>query len=281
VQRRRRRVRTRLYRCTTNVAWRRRDVDPLQSMTQRMRGDGCGDAGRRRMPECSRPVDNQRVRRGSKLAASEQVEGAGWPVSGFLTDVRLLYMWWNRCRRTASGLLCGWGRTHDALRDWCWQIEKFALYEHIIDLFRASFAWSPFGNPRKKTVRGRGVLNALQNAEWHAARHAEASYGAHWIDVLTNRRATKALMQQLQRHYHAHVPSLLAKARFPFKRNRLRCVRCVSWLPLLRPSIPIGWRLRFLRFSFTQRTHRTQRKRLRLNGNRASCAKPPTANVVR
>jgi len=48
-------------------------------------------------------------------------------------------------------------------------------------------------------------------------------------------------------------------------------------LPLLRPSIPIGWRLRllrenqrkrlrFLRFSFTQRT---QRKRLRLNGNRA------------
>jgi len=38
-----------------------------------------------------------------------------------------------------------------------------------------------------------------------------------------------------------------------------------SWLPLLRPSIPIGWRLR-LRFSFTQRT---QRKRLRLNGNRA------------
>jgi len=80
------------------------------------------------------------------------------------------------------------------------------------------------------------------------------------------------------------------KARFPFKSNRLRCVRCVnenrkktqalvlassqSWLPLLRPSIPIGWRLRllrrkrlrFLRCSFTQRT---QRKRLRLNGNRA------------
>ena len=59
------------------------------------------------------------------------------------------------------------------------------------------------------------------------------------------------------------------KARFPFKRNRLRCVRCVnenrtkrnqSWLPLLRPSIPIGWRLRLLR---------EKRKRLRLNGNRA------------
>jgi len=47
-----------------------------------------------------------------------------------------------------------------------------------------------------------------------------------------------------------------------------------SWLPLLRQRIPIGWRLlherkrlRFLRFSFMQRT---KRKRLRLNGNRAS-----------
>jgi len=55
----------------------------------------------------------------------------------------------------------------------------------------------------------------------------------------------------------------LAKAGFPFKRNRLRCVRCVnenrkkrkrlgwqasqSWMPLLRPSIPIGWHLRLLR----------------------------------
>ena len=65
------------------------------------------------------------------------------------------------------------------------------------------------------------------------------------------------------------------EARFPFKRNRLRRVRkqkpqetqalalasSQSWLPLLRPSIPIGWHLRFLF---------TQRKRLRLNGNRAS-----------
>ena len=84
----------------------------------------------------------------------------------------------------------------------------------------------------------------------------------------------------------------LCKARFPFKRNRLRAralrkrkpqetqalalVSSQSWLPLLWTSIPIGWRLRllrenfkrlrFLRFSFTQRT---QRKRLRLNGNRA------------
>ena len=73
-----------------------------------------------------------------------------------------------------------------------------------------------------------------------------------------------------------------------------------SWLPLLRPSIPIGWRLRLLRENFTQASanrnarskqwqpwlaacqrkrlrflrfsfkQRTQRKRLRLNGNRAS-----------
>ena len=50
------------------------------------------------------------------------------------------------------------------------------------------------------------------------------------------------------------------KARFPFKRNRVRCVRCVNENRKKRK------RLRFLRFSFTQRT---QRKRLRLNGNRA------------
>jgi len=45
------------------------------------------------------------------------------------------------------------------------------------------------------------------------------------------------------------------QARFPFKRNHLRCV-----------NENRKKRLRFLRFSFTQRT---QRKRLRLNGNRA------------
>ena len=50
------------------------------------------------------------------------------------------------------------------------------------------------------------------------------------------------------------------EARFPFKRNRLRCVRCVNENRKKRK------RLRFLRFSFMQRT---QRKRLRLNGNRA------------
>ena len=94
------------------------------------------------------------------------------------------------------------------------------------------------------------------------------------------------------------------KARFPFKRNRLRCVNenhkkrkrlrwqaanhgchcfdrafllagacvcCVKISRNKRKRQPIGMlgrrkRLRFLRFSFTQRT---QRKRLRLNGNRA------------
>ena len=52
-----------------------------------------------------------------------------------------------------------------------------------------------------------------------------------------------------------------------------------SWLPLLQPSIPIGWRLRLLRETtqalaflavFVYAMHAfTQRKRLHLNGNRA------------
>jgi len=70
-----------------------------------------------------------------------------------------------------------------------------------------------------------------------------------------------------------------SKARFPFKRNALRalCKRkpqetqalalasSQSWLPLLRPSIPIGWRLRLLReiafltvFVQAYATHTTQ-----------------------
>jgi len=54
--------------------------------------------------------------------------------------------------------------------------------------------------------------------------------------------------------------------RKPQEMQALALASSQSWLPLLRPSIPIGWRLRLLRenrFSFTQR------KRLRLNGNRA------------
>jgi len=62
---------------------------------------------------------------------------------------------------------------------------------------------------------------------------------------------------------------VISQARFPFKRNRLRkrkpqetqaFASSQSWLPLLRPSIPIGWRLRLLR-------EICQHKRL--NGNRA------------
>ena len=72
-----------------------------------------------------------------------------------------------------------------------------------------------------------------------------------------------------QNHTRTDADDRYSQDRFPFKRNRLRCVRCVnenrkkrkrlrwqassqSWLPLLRPSIPIGWRLRLLRENFTQ-----------------------------
>ena len=57
------------------------------------------------------------------------------------------------------------------------------------------------------------------------------------------------------------------RKRIPQEMQALALASSQSWLPLLRPSIPIGWRLRLLRENFTQRT---QRKRLRLNGNRAS-----------
>jgi len=77
--------------------------------------------------------------------------------------------------------------------------------------------------------------------------------------------------------------SLALRKQKPQETQALAFASSQSWLPLLRPSIPIGWRLRkrqpigmlgwlaacqrkrlrFLRFSFTQR------KRLRLNGNRA------------
>ena len=73
----------------------------------------------------------------------------------------------------------------------------------------------------------------------------------------------------------------LHKARFPFKRNRLRCVRCVRCVNENRKKRKrLRWQAAnhgchcydrafllaafFLRFSFTQRTHRKQRKRLRL-----------------
>jgi len=82
------------------------------------------------------------------------------------------------------------------------------------------------------------------------------------------------------------------RKRKPQETQALALASSQSWLPLLRPSIPIGWRLRLLREIFTKQTqvpanknarskqlaflavfvyatHATQSKRLRLNGNRA------------
>ena len=73
------------------------------------------------------------------------------------------------------------------------------------------------------------------------------------------------------------------QARFPFNRNRLRCVRCVKFSRNKRKRQPIGmlgrssgnhdWLLAnasaCVSCGFRLR-QRTQRKRLRLNGNRAS-----------
>ena len=77
--------------------------------------------------------------------------------------------------------------------------------------------------------------------------------------------------------------AVMTTARFPFKRNRLRCVNenrkkrkrlqaanhgchCFDRAFLLAGTCVCCVKLRFLRFSFTQRT---QHKQLRLNGNRA------------
>ena len=80
------------------------------------------------------------------------------------------------------------------------------------------------------------------------------------------------MSDQPQTHANSIVV-MHSKARFPFKRNRLSCVRTAlralrkrkpqetqalalassqSWLPLLRPSIPIAWRLRLLRENFME-----------------------------
>jgi len=56
--------------------------------------------------------------------------------------------------------------------------------------------------------------------------------------------------------------SLALRKRKPQETQALALASSQSWLPLLRPSIAIGWRLRLLRECM-------QRKRLRLNGNRA------------
>ena len=80
---------------------------------------------------------------------------------------------------------------------------------------------------------------------------------------------------------HCRQNTYRSKARFPFKCNRLRCVRCVRCVNENRKKRKrLRWQAAnhgcpcfdqafLLRFSFTQRTQRTQRKRLRLNGSRA------------
>ena len=69
------------------------------------------------------------------------------------------------------------------------------------------------------------------------------------------------------------------QARFPSKRNRLRCVRCVWMETGLNASACVGKQPIMVAAASTehsigccqtQRTQRTQRKRLRLDGNRAS-----------
>jgi len=44
------------------------------------------------------------------------------------------------------------------------------------------------------------------------------------------------------------------RKRKPQETQALALANSQSWLPLLRPSIPIGWRLRLLRDNFTQQT---------------------------
>jgi len=68
-----------------------------------------------------------------------------------------------------------------------------------------------------------------------------------------------------------------AQARFPSKRNRLRCVRCVWMETGLNACACVGKQLIFDRASywlqalaFSPVSIQTQRKRLRLDGNRAS-----------
>jgi len=85
---------------------------------------------------------------------------------------------------------------------------------------------------------------------------------------------TLPLPLQTDRFAESDTDDRYTQARFPFKRNRLRCVRCVNEnrkQPIVVATASTEhsyWlALAFLEFSFTQRT---QRKRLRLNGNRAS-----------
>jgi len=111
-----------------------------------------------------------------------------------------------------------------------------------------------------------------------------------WIaaTLLILQPSTYSAVSTLWNHQKVHEQTLLilcqTEARFPFKRNRLRCAnenrkkrKRLRWQAanhgchcfnraLLLAGACQRKSLRFLRFSFTQRT---QRKQLRLNGNRA------------
>ena len=108
--------------------------------------------------------------------------------------------------------------------------------------------------------------------------------GESYCKLLLCLRRKVIQLEFFRKLQHQFLPVLITwlrrtkppQARFPFKRNRLRCVRCVSSVNENRKKRK---RLRFLRFSFTQRTQRTQRKRLRLNGNRALVLTLPNMTV--
>jgi len=139
------------------------------------------------------------------------------------------------------------------------------------------------------------LQHRAQEDQWRRRRTGNARYVPHsW-----QRKAWRSQHRRTPVRFFTFFCPILSQARFPFKRNRLRCVRCVRcvnenhkkrkrlrWQAtshgchcfdrafLLAGAcvccVKIRKRLRFLRFSFTQRTQRTQHKRLRLNGNRAS-----------
>ena len=112
------------------------------------------------MPERSRPVDNQRVRGGSKPAGERVTLRTSTDLTAAANNCvfegRPAYTW-RLVRR---------GRTRSASRDRCSQIEKFARYRQIID--RGSL--SAKSRLETKRMDGEsGLLYALENGERHAA----------------------------------------------------------------------------------------------------------------
>ena len=107
----------------------------------------------------------------------------------------------------------------------------------------------------------------------------ENDWAAHWsqCDVEINNKHRRNVNHRTNATVNAAMKMWQTQARFPFKRNRLRLLREIftqqTQAPANRNAQSKQWQpwlaacqrkcLRFLRFSFTQR------KRLRLNGNRA------------